>query len=193
MAFLSYNNTMVEKRTENKIRLSLKILLPVLCALWLGFIFSNSLKTGEESSAQSSTVVEVVQTVVQAVAPKSELAQATGEAYDKLHAFVRSMAHFTEFAVLGALFAWCYFSYTFRFKHCYLPFVGIVVVPLIDELLQKFTAARACTLIDVVVDVAGGVVGLAFATLTVWLGVKIYQRIKKSKQNQAPMCEMNQE
>ncbi len=184
---------MGEKRIENKIRLALKILLPILCALWLGFIFSNSLKTGAESSAQSSTVVEVVQTVAQVVAPKSEIAQATGDAYDRLHAFVRSMAHFAEFAVLGALFAWCYFAYTFRLKHCYLPFAGIVAVPIVDELLQKFTAARACTFVDVVVDVAGGVIGIAFATFAVWLGVKIYQRIQKSKENEAPMCEMNEE
>ncbi len=177
----AYNRIMTKSKRQNKIRLTAKILLPVLCGLWLAFIFSNSLQTGTESSAQSSSVVDAVVAVAKWVAPQSSVANATGEGYDKLHSLVRTLAHFTEFAVLGALAGWCYFAYTGRLTHCYIPVLGTLLVPFIDELLQKFTSERAASFSDILVDSLGGIAGLAFAGLTVWLGWRIYQA-KKNKE-----------
>ena len=161
----------------------LKILLPIACLLWLAFIFGNSLQTGETSSAQSSSVVEVVQSVAKTVAPNSWVANATGEEYVKLHSDVRVVAHFAQFAVLGALLCWCYFAYTLRIAYIYLPISAVLLVPFIDECLQGYVSGRALELADITVDLLGGAIGLLLAALSVLIGVMVYRRKQKKKNN----------
>lgn len=174
----SYNRTMVGKM--RKIRLVLRILLSVATALWLSFILSNSLKTAEQSATQSSTIVETVQQVAQIVAPESKIANATGEAYDALHAFVRNCAHLVEFAVLGALCCWCYFAYTLQRKYFYIPLLGVLFVPFLDEYLQTFSLGRGVELTDLALDICGGLAGMLFAACCVMIGVRIYCKRKRS-------------
>ena len=150
----------------------------------LAFIFSNSLKTGGESSAQSSVVVAMVQDMAAVLAPWSGIAEATGEEYERLHATVRTLAHFSEFALFGALLCWCTLSYTRKKPYQLLPFVGICVVPLVDESIQLFTAGRGAEWTDVLVDIAGGICGMAFALACFALGAYIYYK-KKRKNNVA--------
>ncbi len=173
---------MEEKKGKNKIRLILQILLPVLCALWLAFIIANSLRTGEESTVQSSAVVDTVQKVAQVVAPNSQIANATGEAYDKLHAVIREMAHFMEFAILGALFCWCYLSYSYKAVGLCIPVSLTLFIPHLDEFLQSRVADRAAMLSDVLTDTVGGVTGLIVAGLLVALGVWIGKCKRKKKE-----------
>ena len=163
-------------KTDNKILLGLRIVLPVLCLAVMVFIFSNSLQSGESSSAQSSAVTDAVQEVISVIAPESEIANATGEAYDKLHADIRNLAHFAEFALLGALLCWTYRAYTAKKKFLYIPAVFVILVPIIDERLQTFSTSRAAEWKDVWTDICGGFVGFAFAAFTVWLGVALYRK-----------------
>ena len=179
-AFFAYNRSM--KKTNDSLLWALRILLTALCALAVGFIIYNSIQTGEESAKQSSTAVEVVQKVVATVAPESPIVTATGDAYDRLHAAVRSLAHFSEYALLGALACWCCLSYTKKKIWLISPFVGVVVLSVIDELLQSLTAGRGAQFIDVLLDVAGGSLGVAFALFTVWIGGKIVQKYRKKEQ-----------
>lgn len=158
----------------------LKILLPIACLLWLAFIFSNSLKTGEASAAQSSTVVGGIQSVAKVIAPNSWVANATGAEYEKLHSGVRISAHFLQFAVLGALLCWCYFAYTWRVAYIYLPISAVLLVPFIDECLQGFVATRAGELADILTDLTGGVFGFGMAALSVLIGVILYKKKKNS-------------
>lgn len=174
--YLSYNRIMSEKTTNNKIITVLRILLPIACVLWLAFIFRNSLQTGEQSSAQSATIVDTVQKVAQAIAPESKIANATGKSYDILHVFIRGFAHFVEFAILGALFCWCYFVYTLQLKRLYLPILGIILVPVIDEYMQGFVAGRGSEWLDLAVDIGGGLAGGLFAAVCVLIGLMIREK-----------------
>ena len=158
-----------------------RIVTTLACTLMIAFIFSNSLQSGEESSAQSSTVVDTVQKVVAVFAPESPIVTATGEAYDKLHAAVRTVAHFLEFAVLGALCCWCWYSYTDKKIFLLAPAGAIVAVPVIDECLQTLTAGRAAEWIDVAVDISGGIVGGFCALCTLTIGILIYHKYKAKK------------
>ena len=167
------------EKTKTKYFLrALRILLTVACALWIAFIFANSLQAGEESVEQSSEVVKAVQKVAAFFDPNSSIANATGAAYDRLHAVVRSLAHFAEFALLGGLLCWCCFSYTLKKIFQIIPPCGVAAVGLIDEMLQLFTSGRAFQITDLLLDFAGGVVGIGFAILTVWLGFCIYKKKK---------------
>lgn len=156
----------------------LRIALTLACAFVYAWIFSNSLKTGAESSAQSLAVTDAVQSAAQVVAPSSGVATATGEEYDKLHSLIRSIAHFSEFALLGALLSWCYLSYTRQKAFAVIPFAFIVLTPIVDECLQTFTGGRGAEIKDILLDTAGGLFGAAVALLLFWLGWVIYKRRK---------------
>ena len=149
--------------------------LTAACIAMLVFIFSNSLKTGEESAEQSLAVVDTVQKV----APNSTIATATGSADERLHMIVRSVAHFAEFALLGALLLWCAASYTLEKEGLLISLPLALAVPMIDETLQYFVANRGAEWKDVCIDMAGGVMGIMFALLTVILGLHIYKKRKK--------------
>ena len=60
----------------------------VLTALWVAFIFSNSLKPGPDSSANSQWLLRLVQKVFRGITEHG----------------LRKAAHLTEFAVLGVDF-----------------------------------------------------------------------------------------
>ena len=173
-AFFAYNRIM--ENTNGRLLWAVRILLSVACALAVGFILYNSIQTAVESAQQSSRVVEVVQEVASVVAPNSTVATATGEEYDKLHAVVRTLAHFSEYALLGALAGWCYRSYTNKSIWLLAPTVGVAVLAVVDECLQAFSEGRGSQVSDVFVDVFGGGVGIAFALFTIWWAWKIVQK-----------------
>lgn len=154
----------------------LRSVLTLLCAFAVGFILYNSLQPAVQSAQQSSTVVEWVQKAAAIIAPQSPIATATGESYRRLHEVLRTLAHFTEYAALGALGGWCCLSYTFKKVFLAIPAFGVAVLGVLDECLQHFTVGRSAQLIDVLVDVFGGACGLAFACLTVWGVIKIIKR-----------------
>ncbi len=179
---MAYNRGMVEKKVYDKKRRAAQIIFTLALALWLAFIFGNSLRTGESSSKQSSTVVDCIQTAVGWIAPDSYLATATGAAYQRIHNVVRKIAHFTEFALLGALACGCYFSYTSRRKWAWIPCVALAIVPVADESLQLFRAGRAFGWGDVVVDCCGGYFGFAVGCLLVFCIKRLRQRRKAKKE-----------
>ena len=166
---------------RNKLLVFWRIVTTLACVLTLAFIFSKSLKPAEASSAQSSTVVDTVQQVVSAVAPESPIATATGEAYDKLHADIRTIAHFLQFALLGALLCWCWFTYNQEKPYVVIPATAIIITPMLDELLQTLSSGRAAEWLDVGVDVFGGVCGGFFALCTITIGVYIYRKKRAQK------------
>ena len=161
------------EKTNNAVLWTVRILLSVACACAVGFILYNSIQTAVESARQSSRAVEVVQQVVATVAPNSPIVTATGDAYDRLHAVVRTLAHFTEYALLGVLAGWCYRSYTDQKAWLLAPGVGIALLATVDECLQLTAAGRGAQFLDVLVDVLGGGIGIAFALLTIWLARKV--------------------
>ncbi len=171
--------------------MALRIILSVACVLWVCFIFGNSLQSGEQSSEKSSTVVDVVQSVAKWIAPDSYIATATGEDYDKIHKVVRKLAHFTEYAILGGLLCWCYFSYTDDKKWLWASAATLLAVPFTDETLQKFVQGRAGRATDMLIDLSGELVGFAIAWLLLLLFLLWKKRRKEKKGN--IMYELNEE
>lgn len=163
----------------------LRIALTLACIAVFAFILSNSLKEAEESAAQSSAVVQVIQEVASVIAPESEIANATGDAYERLHAIVRSIAHVSEFALLGALTIWCYFSYTQEKLFLPIPLCLLLIVPVLDEYLQLHVSGRASTLQDLFLDTAGCAIGVVFAILTLliggWIAAELRKKTEKKK------------
>ena len=177
--FLRIIIDMKDGRTKKGKIIALRVVLTAACVALVAFIFYNSLKTGDESAAESNIVTDTVQKIIGFFAPKSWIANATGAEYERLHSYVRTLAHFSEFGLLGALMSWCWRAYTSD-KLCLLfPVCLVLFIPVLDESLQFLTAGRVADTSDLFVDTIGGICGLAFATITLIIGKAVLSKKRK--------------
>ena len=151
------------------------ILLIIACILWVGFIFSNSLDNGSESTDKSQDVTEFINDVATSIGIQKPVS----------HKFVRNMAHFFEFAVLAVLSASTVsvFAYPRVHQHTVLalatsllslPFCALIAI--IDESIQKFSQGRASQLADVLLDSCGALCGIALFTISYLVFIIIRDR-----------------
>ncbi len=149
----------------------------ILTLLLLIFIFSNSLRNGENSDLQSSSVTEFI----------NEVTQSLGIDMTVSHSFIRKAAHFCEFALLGLLmFFDLLLSLTSFFskstKQLILctaisPSISFAVA-CIDETLQLFSEGRAAQLSDVLLDTCGAICGSIVAFCAYFI---VHKAIAKSR------------
>ncbi len=155
-------------------------LFPLLLRLFLAlaifstyvFIYGNSLKTSEESTAISDPVSGTIQDIVD---PDHTIPE------DTFSFYVRKTAHFTEFFLLGALWLLFLASLPRRLGAASRTFPSglgvaspalasalVFVSAALDELLQSFSD-RTAAFTDVLLDTAGGLTGIILASLLVCL------------------------
>ena len=144
------------ERTDRKIRLC-----AVLLVMNVLFIWGNSLLPGSVSGAISHWVRDVI----------AHIFQKEPSGSDSGHGLLRKLAHFTEFACLGALFAWL-FSMTNKPK--IVTIACGVTVAVIDETIQRFVPGRGPSARDVLIDSAGVLLGLCILVF----GYKFIKRHK---------------
>ena len=127
-------------RTEKRLRICWTLLILNLCFIW-----GNSLLPGEISGAFSDWVKELLH----ALLPGGSSGGGGG--------LLRKLAHFTEFACLGALLAWL--MGMFR-RHPALALICGVAAACLDETIQRFVPDRGPSLRDVGIDTCGCAVGM---------------------------------
>ncbi len=143
---------------SGKKRRALTATVAALTVLQLAFIFGQSLLDAPSSGEESSFVTEIV-------TPVFELFVGKGNVTETL---VRKAAHFTEFAVLGALAAALSFllgkrrllHYTFALLCCLAAAVA-------DESIQLAVSGRSGEVRDVLIDLSGAFFGVALAVMIV--------------------------
>lgn len=167
------------------VKIVFRVLLTGLTAALIVWIFSNSLQVAESSAEQSDSFTKKLQNFFKIIAPDSFIATATGADFDRLEAVVRVIAHFSEFALLGALAFWTYRAYTPKKIWMIAPFVGAALVAIIDEILQYFTPGRAFQITDVLIDWAGVGAGCLFALATVAIGTRIGRKRREKQAKKA--------
>lgn len=126
-------------------------------ALYVLFIFSNSLTPADESSRQSGFVLQTLLGILD------------GLGLDSIwltEHIVRKCAHFTEYTVLGLLLfkslaVWGGSAFPRRLLNVSLG----VWIPFVDETLQLFTEGRSGQISDVWLDMSG----VAAGTILAWL------------------------
>lgn len=128
-------------------RKHLRILLVVLIVLNLAFIWGNSAMVGEQSSAMSGGVMELLHKLLPFF-PEGEMVQTV----------IRKLAHFSEFAMLGLLSSGLAVLELERIPAGLLG-VGLAVA-CIDETIQLYVPGRASSLMDVWIDASGFAAGL---------------------------------
>lgn len=135
-----------------------KIILIVLFALVLCFIWGNSLLPPETSAKFSSAVGELLSRLF-----------GSGDGEGSVGGMpVRKLAHLVEFCALGVVVA-----FLLRFASSREVKIGATVtvglaIPMIDETIQIFSG-RGSSLSDVWIDVGGFVIGCAIAYLALYL------------------------
>ena len=125
------------------------LLLAILAAL--AFIWGNSLDSTVESAAKSGRVGELLR-------PLLELVVGQGGVTDHL---VRKLAHFTEYAVLGALLLLLTaVSFRVRLQTVVNCLFFLMAAALTDETIQMFSDGRSSQLTDVWLDFSGAMAGI---------------------------------
>lgn len=122
------------------------IILTALTALWLAFIWGNSLLPGDESGAISNNVGRI-------------LALIFGPWVQQATFLIRKLAHFSEFAILGFLVSWN--GKLRQVKSMSFPILLGLLAAMTDETIQRFVPGRGSMVTDVWIDFSGILVGSA--------------------------------
>lgn len=133
----------------------------ILLDIWITIIFINSLFPGDLSSAQSGFVVHLVQNFFHLF----------GFEPDQLFlsSFIRTLAHFVEFAILGLLIKVNLNKKPYPF---YVMMIFGFVIALTDEIIQIFVPGRAFQLFDIMIDVLGVLTGVIIGSFIMGLMAK---------------------
>ena len=154
----------------------------MLSFFWTAFIFSNSLKNGDQSKQASGKVVEIVQTFANAFGIEIQ-EEGEGLTIDSVSLFIRKGAHMTEFAILGILSFFSLSQFIKGPKTLYSLFYPLIVA-ISDELLQLGTPGRSGQVTDVLIDMAGATI----AVFVVFFIVKLHKN-KTDKSDSAVKSE----
>ena len=136
------------------------IIFALLLVIIIGFIWGNSMKTVEQSSAQSTSIVDLLRPLLD---PYGKLDRS------EFHNLVRKLAHLVEFGVLGLLavgFSASLGDYLEK-RFVSLPILVVLLVAVIDEYIQYFTG-RGSLVTDVVLDFSGALLGMGAVVLLLW-------------------------
>lgn len=156
---------------------AISLTLALACVI---FIFSNSLKDGAESTEQSSSVYELVNSITDALGFENHLS----------HGFVRNLAHVAEFAALGVFLSLA-MALLLRINRSYSPMKAVLklmpallicaIIATVDEFIQFGSEGRAPQVTDALLDILGGVIGIAvfFAAFVIYRAI-CAKKTKKS-------------
>ena len=124
-----------------------------LAALWLAFVWGQSFLSAAASSAESGSLLALLQSVLPWLT----------------QVILRKAAHFAEYAVLGALlFGAADTRYGLWFPPCF----GVLAA-LADETVQLFADGRSGQVSDVWLDLAGFLAG--------WILIALISLIRKKR------------
>jgi VanZ family protein len=136
-----------------------------LLAVNLAFIWGNSLLPGEISGALSKWV----HTLVSLIFPN-------GGEESQGHGLLRKLAHFSEFCALGMVLSWLFAMLKEKRWAFVLPSLACgCLTACADETIQRFVPDRGPSIKDVMIDLAGVILGIVLLCL----GYTIHQKKKK--------------
>lgn len=145
---------------ETKIKLQTKRrLLWVAVIGWALLIFCFSAQPADSSNRLSGSVTaKLLQALpsVKALPPVQKM-----KTVEVVHNFIRKLAHFTIYGILG-IWVYCLCG-SYRVSFCkafFIAFCACAAYAATDEFHQLFVPGRSCMLLDVVTDSAGSVAGI---------------------------------
>lgn len=139
----------------NRKKITLWRFIPMLCVMIIIFIFSAM--PAEESTSTSGMFLNALKTIVEGVSKKA----LSEDVLSAMHLVIRKLAHFSEYAVLGAsiMFAAWNELKGKRFS-ILLPELIAALYAVTDEIHQRFVPGRYGTWSDVLIDSTGAITGI---------------------------------
>lgn len=161
-------NAMTDKifSLSGKKRTWMLIFLWAMTVLVMYIIFSFSAQSAEGSKALSQGLLDKILEIIP---------------FEISHVFLRKAAHFSEYALLGAV-SFCALSFTLKRNAFFWSWLLSTFYAITDEIHQLFIPGRACRAFDVFVDSSGAAAGIAFAALVFFILNLIYKRVSADKQ-----------
>lgn len=153
---------------KNRKLMAARIILTILTAAAVAAIFWNSSRSAVQSTEQSSPLTGWLNRFFLSLPIPFTITET----------LVRKLAHFSEYAVLGALLTATVYLYAQKRGRALLyalPTGALIAV--CDELIQLFPAGRSCEVRDMVIDLCGILVAALIVTLIISILEK--RRIKK--------------
>ena len=150
---------------STKLKKALKIALLVLIVFNVAFIFTQSILPPEESSKESSAVGGVIEDIIPPETKPGEFIQTN----------LRKIAHFVEFATLGAEVSLFVVLFVRRRIVAFLSFPTALIVGFFDETIQLFSG-RGASVKDVWIDFFG----FASAALIFYTGYLVAYLIRNN-------------
>lgn len=145
------------------------IFFQILALLVMAAIFFFSSQSGGESSGLSLKVTKLFSRILffdfSSMTPEQQNIVVSG-----LHPFVRKLAHFSVYAVLGM----CVYSFIvasgFKFSaKGFIAWVCCIIYAIGDEIHQNFVPARAMQFTDVLIDSTGALLGIFVTSVLIVL------------------------
>ena len=125
-----------------------KYSVPVI--FWMCFIFWMSTET-----FSSQNTLSVVETILRFLIPKI-----LSQEVDLIHVFIRKSGHVIEYFILGLLLFRAFRGGSIGSWNWRWTFFAVIVVVLwaaSDEFHQSFVPTRTASVVDVIIDTAGGI------------------------------------
>lgn len=147
---------MITKQGAGNARRVAAVLLTLLLLALIAFIWENSARSMDESGERSTYVAEML--------PETEAEAGGVMAFLVSH--IRKVAHFLEYALLGALGIGLLIALGRVNVHTALHILLLVLlVAVIDEAIQIYSPGRTSNVMDVLLDFAGGIGGVLLTLL----------------------------
>ncbi len=134
-------------------------------------IFRFSSQTGEESSELSARVSRYVVSGTERCFGITFTDEQMRHAVERIHSYVRKLAHVTEYFILAVTVAFPLYVYGIRGIWLIL-LAGAVCIGYagLDEYHQSFVAGRGPSVRDVAIDSVGVLIGIILVRMIGWTG-----------------------
>ena len=132
--------------------------LLLLALVWMTLIFGFSAQSATESGGLSALITEPLTNLIIKYSAEMSSAQ-RAELYAKVDDIVRIFAHFSEYMVLGILLTAVLRA--FGTKNALWPWLTGLVYAVTDEWHQSYSPGRSSDPMDVLIDAAGVLCGVA--------------------------------
>lgn len=129
-----------------------------IVALYILFIFSNSYMNGDISAMESGALTRLLLSLLAKIHLCFE--------FDSFHFFIRKLAHFSEYLVLGALVLNANDRHPLPLPGYVPNAIFMIAIPLCDECLQTFVPGRAGMFTDCLIDMSGYLTGTCLPRLS---------------------------
>lgn len=144
----------------------------ILCIIWMLVIFWFSAQVADDSQEMSDFFVRLLDAVFSLDIMRNEIIR------DMTSFLVRKAAHMSEYAVLAILFGLTIREYK-KEPWLLLALAVTATYAATDEFHQLFVPGRSGQLKDVLIDTAGGALGLGLLALILYL--KRRQKMKETE------------